>query len=171
MVFKSWVVFGVGFFTFNCPDIRVCACACVQAHACVGGCSCCMCWILTICTCKECVSAYGLCKLGTLSILLLTETMLSGFKPCGHQSEASWVGTQLSHQKSKNLAHSTGHDTINSKYNQVHNTHISITTCPFNWQKYYKEIFHDIYSTKSKQNSSNHSVWFTVLIRSNSHIL
>ena len=56
-------------------DIGACVCVCVYAciHVWVWVCvcvrSCCMHWILTICiSCKECVSASGLCWLGTLSI-------------------------------------------------------------------------------------------------------
>ena len=47
---------------------RACASLCVCAW--VGVCvrSCCMRWILTICICKERVSALGLCGLGALSI-------------------------------------------------------------------------------------------------------
>ena len=33
-----------------CLCVRVCVCVCALAH------TCCMCWILTVCTCKECVS-------------------------------------------------------------------------------------------------------------------
>ena len=36
-----------------CVLVRVCVCACVCVCVCVH--SCCMCWILTICICKECV--------------------------------------------------------------------------------------------------------------------
>ena len=51
-----------------CVRVGLCVCAglCVYVHVCVR--SCCMCWILTICICKEHVSALGLCGFGALSI-------------------------------------------------------------------------------------------------------